>query len=1242
MPVTDRARRSSLGQRALVTATLACWALLAAVPPAVWADETRPQSAGDAAPPAAEVILSGPDLLITAGLDGGDVQLCLRTDGKMLYLNDEAGQALSSRVPGTLGAGSPFLAIPLTSFEGAVIVSTQAGDDLLTVDLSWGDFTRPIHYHGGGQRSDPTGVGDALAFVSQLPKQSASLEFFNAHDGTVAFDGNAQVWYTGLEPITSTITVADVTLNYAVASETITVANATTAGQTMVDSTNGEIFTFNNPTNSLTINAGDTGDDRIEVMGVDSAWVAAINLFGQGGTDTVAFLGALDTGGGDLTVLSESLELSATITASGATVDLQQESGDLSLGSSISAGTALLTADAGSILDGTGAEATLITADSTALRATTGIGDASVDASDIDIDAVHLAATTSTGDISISDAAALTINTVDGLVGVAITTGGAGDDILIREGATSGTDDIDVDQVVSNAGDGNITLAADGNTTSDDIEIRAAITATGGSIYLYSYDDVDGVGTVTVSADDVIEVYCGEVFVFGGTPTAGNAGGSFEDATLFQLVTSNDSIKVSAADNITLDAVNAASGGAEVILTADSDGNGSGAIVDGLASEDANITASNVALRAAEGIGATPDLDLDVSGSVAASNSTSGDIILDNASGSNLDIGSVAGLVGVTNPGGGVTIRNASPLTVTENVSALGLVILIATDSASSGDDLTVETGVTVESTGDDVDLRAGDDLLLVAGSTVAGQDLLVAVDFGDADSGTGASAQFLGTLTFTGSGTIDGEADADVFSFDPVASSGTGYSFDGAGGDDVYTVQLGALGAPLSMDDQSSEGSDTLYVQGTSSADDLTITDTGVSGGGESIGYGANLEHLDIDSLAGDDDFDVSPSTTASYALFGGDPTTPPGDQLVFQVPGGQTSTFTPSGTDGGTIATTGGYQDVVIDEFESILDFGDAPSPYPVTLSENGARHFGDGTIRLGSNFDIELFAGHSDSANFDDLDNVDDEDGLVFNVPTLIAGAGGVVVVEASTACLLDAWIDFNGDGSWGGAGEQIFTSQSLSAGSDSLIFAIPVGLTPGLSFARFRVSSAGGLSPLGLAADGEVEDFPTQLDVDTDRDGLGDALEAILLTDPNKQDSDGDGIDDGVEVVIGTDPLSSGDPADRTDSDSDGIPDAFDSAPNNPDANGDGIYDGFALALNQDGSIDGPFTYADPNLDGVLDFEDVQLIYMIARTGMLGGVFPYDIDLDRDGMITPADAMVLLYYLRGQAGGVPLSP
>ena len=88
-----------------------------------------------------------------------------------------------------------------------------------------------------------------------------------------------------------------------------------------------------------------------------------------------------------------------------------------------------------------------------------------------------------------------------------------------------------------------------------------------------------------------------------------------------------------------------------------------------------------------------------------------------------------------------------------------------------------------------------------------------------------------------------------------------------------------------------------------------------------------------------------------------------------------------------------------------------------------------------------------------------------------------------------------------------------------------------------------------------------------DGDADGDGLSDAQEIQIKTDPNNPDSDGDGIRDGDEVLIyGTDPL-------RRDTDGDILPDGdeinvYKTDPRKIDTDGDGIPDGTELTQGSD--------------------------------------------------------------------------
>jgi hypothetical protein len=62
---------------------------------------------------------------------------------------------------------------------------------------------------------------------------------------------------------------------------------------------------------------------------------------------------------------------------------------------------------------------------------------------------------------------------------------------------------------------------------------------------------------------------------------------------------------------------------------------------------------------------------------------------------------------------------------------------------------------------------------------------------------------------------------------------------------------------------------------------------------------------------------------------------------------------------------------------------DFGDAPSPYPTLLNDNGARHTVTGPL-LGALRDAETDGLPQVAAFGDDNSNTDDEDGVVFLNP------------------------------------------------------------------------------------------------------------------------------------------------------------------------------------------------------------------------------------------------------------------
>jgi len=190
--------------------------------------------------------------------------------------------------------------------------------------------------------------------------------------------------------------------------------------------------------------------------------------------------------------------------------------------------------------------------------------------------------------------------------------------------------------------------------------------------------------------------------------------------------------------------------------------------------------------------------------------------------------------------------------------------------------------------------------------------------------------------------------------------------------------------------------------------------------------------------------------------------------------------------------------------DALSVIADYGDAPPQwvFPAQSSEptsyGDARHRGGGPI-LGSKWDSELHSQQAGDADWwgaihalgDDQFGIDDEDAfdpldldvrtspshdvdhtLTLDVPAIDVGPG----IDG----WLDAWIDFNHNGAFDpaehlGHGASIPIDPIVDADGKAVIhYSVPAGTTPGITFARFRISSTGGLGPTGEAPDGEVED------------------------------------------------------------------------------------------------------------------------------------------------------------------------
>ena len=196
-----------------------------------------------------------------------------------------------------------------------------------------------------------------------------------------------------------------------------------------------------------------------------------------------------------------------------------------------------------------------------------------------------------------------------------------------------------------------------------------------------------------------------------------------------------------------------------------------------------------------------------------------------------------------------------------------------------------------------------------------------------------------------------------------------------------------------------------------------------------------------------------------------------PIGLRLRLSAPSGLGST--------GANAMAGEIEDHMITILAPTTDFGDSSNFADASSTVSGS-------IRMGASTDVEFMPTKNAPATGDDVTGQDDEDAVT--LPPLTAGGPAVIPVMVSNTsggvAYLNAWIDYNNNGSLSDAGEQIALDVAIPTGTSGspelLNITVPANALTGVSLgARFRLTSTTSPGPTGASGVGEVEDYVTTI-------------------------------------------------------------------------------------------------------------------------------------------------------------------
>ncbi len=570
--------------------------------------------------------------------------------------------------------------VPFKVVKGSqIIFDLLAGNDSLTIDFALGDFGKMIILNAGADQ-------DSLILTSGGPFATATFDYLNEIDGSIQIDGNAAINYTSVEPVLiSDISVQDLTLNYSATAETITMASAGT-GEVTVDSTAALQTLFTNPTSMMTINAGNTGDDTINVQGLDTDFLAGLTITGQSGVDIVNIQASEASIGKNLTIAAETLSVDTAVVIGGAvlldagSINLNAQITSLNGAIDITSGSAI-TIDGLTTSGGTDdCDITVTTTNGDILIAqvtTAGLGDVTLDSAGAIIDDGN-ADTVITADVLTADAAgAITIDTTVVSADISTSAGGA---IDINE-----TDAIDLTDIDTQ--NGSITIDAGGQITATDVE-----SLTG--------SDVNDITLTTTSGDIAITTVdartAGDVtLTSAGTITAANITGNdlvAAAAGLMDLTTTVDTIEAqtSVAGKIEINETDAVTLANVITFDGLIDVTAGGTIAASNVVSSTDSDANDIALTTTSGDVSVATINAGASGNVtltsAAAITDDGSVgtvitadLLTAAATEDMILGAdVESIKAVSSAAGDITITTAGEVTLTDVTTADGAIEVIA------------------------------------------------------------------------------------------------------------------------------------------------------------------------------------------------------------------------------------------------------------------------------------------------------------------------------------------------------------------------------------------------------------------------------------------------------------------------------------------------------------------------------------------------------------------------------------